>query len=110
MGTEVLFQQDKYHFYGEIIMTRDVSESALVIEKELDRLLTQVELDNFLARVSQVMEIYEMFDNAAAAGLEYGQGYQDGFWAGRELDAKYQLAKVEIFLEKSKAYSERHRY
>ena len=91
-------------------MTRDVRELASIVEKELDSFLTQVEVDNFIARASQVMEIYELFDNAAAAGLEYGQGYQDGFWAGRRLDAKYQLAKVEIFLEKSKAYSERHTY
>lgn len=91
-------------------MTRDIRESASIIEKELNKFLTQVELDNFLARASQVMEIYELFDKAAATGSEYGQGYQDGFWAGRRLDAKYQLAKVEIFLEKSKAYSERHKY
>ena len=90
-------------------MTRDVRELASIVEKELDNFLTQVEVDNFIARASQVMEIYELFDNAAAAGMEYGQGYQDGFWAGRRLDAKYQLAKVEIFLEKSKAYSERHK-
>ena len=91
-------------------MTRDIRESALIIEKELSKFLTQVELDNFMARASQVMEIYELFDKAAAEGMEYGQGYQDGFWAGRQLDAKYQLAKVEIFLEKSKAYSERQKY
>ena len=76
-------------------------ESLFVIEKELDELLAQGELDDFLARASQVMEIYEMFDKAATVNSEYSQGYQDGFWAGRALDTKYQLAKVEAIVERS---------
>ena len=82
-------------------MAVDGMESAFVVEKELGELLAQVKLDEFLAMASQVMEIYEMFDEAVAAGLEYGQGYQDGFWAGRKLNAKYQLAKIESIVEKS---------
>jgi len=65
------------------------------INEELDWVLAQVELDDYLAMASQVMEIYEMFDKADAVGPDYGQGYRDGFWAARKLDAKYQLAKME---------------
>jgi len=76
-------------------VTREAMESALEIHEELDRVMTQVELEDYLSMASQTMEIYEMFDKAGAVGSDYGQGYQDGFWAGRKLDAKYQLAKME---------------
>jgi len=41
-----------------------------------------------------------MFDRAVERGIDYGQGYQDGFWAGRELDAKYQRARLESMVER----------
>jgi hypothetical protein len=85
-------------------VTRDGAESTFAVKEELDKLLTQVKFDDFLAKASQVMEIYEMFDKATAVSSEYGQGYQEGFWAGRKLDAKYQLAKVESIMEKSSDY------
>ena len=65
----------------------------------LEKMLTQLGLEDFLAHASQVMETYEMFDRAVERGTDYGQGYQDGFWAGRELDAKYQWAKLESITE-----------
>ena len=76
-------------------------ESTFAIHEELDRILTQLELEDYLSMASQTMEIYEMFDKAGAIGSNYGQGYQDGFWAGRQLDAKYQLAKMESIKEKN---------
>ena len=81
-------------------MTRRELEPAYDIHKELDQVLTQVEMEDYLAMASQTMEIYEMFDKAGAVGSSYGQGFQDGFWAGRKLDAKYQLAKMESIKEK----------
>jgi len=75
-------------------------ESAFEIHEELDRVSNQLQLEDYLAMASQVMEIYEMFDKASAVSSDYGQGYQDGFWAGRKLDAKYQLAKMESITEK----------
>lgn len=89
-------------------MTRDGMESVFTIERELATLLTQVKIDDYLAMVSKAMEIYEMFDEAVAINSEYGRGYQDGFWAACELDAKYQLAKVESIMEKSSAYFEHY--
>ena len=76
-------------------------ESTSAIHEELDRILTQLELEDYLSMASQTMEIYEMFDKAGAIDSNYGQGYQDGFWAGRQLDAKYQLAKMESIKEKN---------
>jgi hypothetical protein len=81
-------------------VTREEMESASAIHEELDRVMTQVELEDYLSMASQTMEIYEMFDKAGANGPDYGQGYQDGFWAARKLDAKYQLAKMESIKEK----------
>jgi len=75
-------------------------ESTAAINEELDQVLVQVELEDYLSMASQTMEIYEMFDKACAVGSDYGQGYQDGFWAARKLDAKYQLAKMESLKEK----------
>jgi len=81
-------------------VTRDGMKSTVAIHEELDRVLTQVELEDYLSMASQAMEIYEMFDKADAIGSDYGQGYQDGFWTGHKLDAKYQLAKMESIEEK----------
>ena len=85
-------------------MTRDGIESAFVIEEKLNKLLGQVKFEDFLAMASQTMEIYEMFDRAANVSPEYGRGYEDGFWAARQLDAKYQLVKMESIMEQSSAY------
>lgn len=81
-------------------MTRGELETTSNIHEELEQVLTQVELEDYLAMASQTMEIYEMFDKAGAVGSDYGQGFQDGFWAARKLDAKYQLAKMESIKEK----------
>lgn len=87
-------------------MVRDGVESTFAVEEKLKQLSAQIEFEGFLTMASQVMEIYEMFDKAAAVSPEYCKGYQDGFWAGRELDAKCQLAKIESIVEKSSAYLE----
>ena len=81
-------------------MAIDGMEPTDAIQNELDQFLTQLELEDYLSIASQTMEIYEMFDRATAIDANYGQGYQDGFWAGRQLDAKYQLAKMKSINEK----------
>ena len=85
-------------------MTRDGIESAFVVEEKLNKLLGQVRFEDFLAMASQAMEIHEMFDRATTISPEYGQGYEDGFWAARQLDAKYQLVKMESIMEQSSVY------
>jgi len=82
-------------------MTKDGMESTFTIHEELDRISTQLELENYLSMASQTMEIHEMFDKAGAIGSNYGQGYQDRLWAGRQLDTKYQLTKMESIKEKT---------
>ena len=84
-------------------MTSNGMTSNYAMHEDLERVLTQVQLEDFLSNASQTMEIYEMFDRAIAEGTDYGQGYRDGFWAARELDAKYQLAKLESIAEKTSA-------
>ena len=81
-------------------MTKRGLEPTCDIHEELEQVVTQVEMEDYLAMASQTMEIYEMFDKAGAVGSDYGQGFQDGFWAARKLDAKYQLAKMESLKEK----------
>jgi len=81
-------------------MTKRGLEPTCDIHEELEQVVTQVELEDYLAMASQTMEIYEMFDKAGAVGSDYGQGFQDGFWAARKLDAKYQLAKMESIKDK----------
>jgi hypothetical protein len=81
-------------------MTNDRMASILAMHEGLERVFNQIALEDFLSNASQTMEIYEMFDRAVAKGESYGQGYQDGFWAGRELDAKYQQARLESMTER----------
>ena len=81
-------------------MTIGGFKSNRAIHEELDWISTKMQFEDCLSTASQVMEIYEMFDKAAAVGFCYGQGYQDGFWAGRKLDAKYQLARIKSISEK----------
>jgi len=81
-------------------MTNDGMKSSVAIQEEFDRISAQVEFEDFLAMASQVMKIYEMFDRAIAQGSDYARGYESGFWAGRELDAKYQLGRMESITEK----------
>ena len=81
-------------------MTDDGMTSIQAILEDLHRVFNQIAFEDFLSNASQTMEIYEMFDRAAAQGESYGQGYQDGFWAGRELDAKYQQARLESMTER----------
>jgi hypothetical protein len=78
-------------------------KSVFISKRELDKLLIQVKIDDYLSMASKTMEIYEMFDEAFAINSDYGKGYQDGFWAAYELDAKYQLARMESLIEKSLA-------
>ena len=80
-------------------MTEDRIISNNTTHEEVEKVLIQLGFEDFLSNASQVMEIYEMFDRAADRGTNYEQGYQDGFWAGRELDTKYQQAKLESFTE-----------
>jgi len=81
-------------------MLKEEMESTFAIHEELERIVAQLETENYLSMASQTMEIYEMFDKASAIGSNYGRGYQDGFWAGRQLDAKYQMAKMESIKDK----------
>jgi len=81
-------------------MIKDGVESTFDIHEALERIFAQLETENYLSMASQTMEIYEMFDKASSVGSNYGRGYQDGFWAGRQLDAKYQLAKMESIKDK----------
>jgi hypothetical protein len=90
-------------------VTRDGREPGFTILDELDDMLIQLEFEETISRASQVMEIYEMFDKAAAVNSEYGQGYKDGFWSGLRLDAKYQLAKVRSVMEKTSVYLDQYR-
>ena len=74
--------------------------AAPVRRDELERIAAEVGFEDFLSMASEVMETHEMFDHASTKGSEYAQGYRDGFWAGRELDCKYRLARIESVTEK----------
>jgi len=58
-------------------------------QQELGRLNAQIELEWQMSLASERMEIYELFEQAERHGSGYGQGFQDGFWAGRQLYQKY---------------------
>lgn len=88
-------------------MKTDEMRSIRDIHDQLEWISAQIELEDCLSKASQAMEIYERFDKAHARGKEYALGYQEGFWAGRELDAKYQLARIESIAEKQETILEK---
>ena len=61
----------------------------LEYQKELGRLNAEIQLEETMSLASEAMEIYELFEEAERKGDGYGKGFQDGFWAGRELYQKY---------------------
>ncbi len=73
---------------------------APVRRDEQERITAEVRFEDFLSMASEVMETHEMLDHASTKGPEYTQGYRDGFWAGRELDCKYRLARIESITHK----------
>ena len=81
-------------------MKTDNVNSIRGIDEQLDWISTQIELEDCLAKASHTMEMHEKFDRAQTRGEEYALGYREGFWAGHELDVKYQLAKIESIAEK----------
>lgn len=88
-------------------MTTEGTESIREVQERLDWIKTQIELEACLSKASQAMEIYEKFDEAHVKGEEYALGFKEGFWAGRELDAKYQLARIESIAEKQETLLEK---
>ena len=81
-------------------MTVDEIKSIRTIHEQLDWIKTQIELEDCLSKASYAMEVYERFDKAYARGKEYALGYQEGFWAGHELDVKSQMARIKSIVEK----------
>jgi len=67
---------------GKTIMDRQY-------QKEIGRLNAQIELEYEMSLASEAMETSELFDQANNQGYDYGEGFQDGFLAGRRLYQKY---------------------
>lgn len=67
---------------------------------ELDRINTELELENAMSEASEEMEIEEILSRARLHGDSYGAGFEDGFWAGRQLLIKYMQAEREASHEK----------
>ena len=65
-------------------------------QKELERLNLELALEFEMSWASERMEICELFEKAEQEGDDYGNGYADGFWAGRELQLKYMLSNTEV--------------
>lgn len=65
------------------------------LQNELARIKAQIQLESEMSRASEQMEIYELFEQAESYGNGYSKGFQDGFWAGRELFQKYRVADYE---------------
>ena len=53
--------------------------------KELDRINAEMVIEREIAQASEEMQMRELFDEATEHGEAYSQGYQDGFWEGREV-------------------------
>ena len=53
-------------------------------QKGLDTVNAQLNFENDLEKASKTMLLSELFDEAKSHGESYYQGFQDGFWKGRD--------------------------
>ena len=72
------------------------ANSCKLYQQELERLNLELALEFEMSWASERMEICELFEKAEQEGNDYGNGYADGFWAGRELLLKYMLSNTEV--------------
>ena len=68
-------------------------------DKETAKLDAELALGDDLAELSQYMEIREALDEATKHGFEYGHGFEDGFWQGREIMVKYDVARSQAITD-----------
>ena len=77
-------------------------ERGLSFQQELEHLNLELAMEFEMSWASERMEICELFDKAEEGSVDYGQGYADGFWLGRQLLLKYMLAGSEASENKHK--------
>ena len=67
---------------------------------DLKRINAEMAFEDELALASEQMEAYELFDQADQCGDIYSKGYREGFWAGRGLQRKLDVARTDSLNQK----------
>ena len=74
---------------------------------ELDQLRTDIRIEDFLSIVSEKFETFELCEAARLRGIEFGDGFLEGFIAGQELRIKYDTAREQSINQKHEELYER---
>lgn len=82
-------------------------ESNPEYKKELDRLNTEIEIEDEVAKVSDQLEMQEIMEKAYQKGEEFGKGYSDGFIAGVRFFYVKEASKWKARQEKLDAFNKK---
>jgi len=76
--------------------------------RELERLNTELQLEDEMAKASEQMEMQGLMERAYVKGEAYGKGYSDGFIAGVKFFHEKEAAKWISRKEKYDDFNRRH--
>lgn len=76
--------------------------------QELERLNTEIQLEDEMAKASEQMEMQDLMEKAYEKGDAYGKGYSDGFVAGVKFFYGKEASKWASRKEKYKEFYRRH--
>ena len=74
---------------------------------ELDQIWAEIEYEDELSELSEQMEAQEIIDRAYLRSDLFGEGFYDGFFAGRQLFLKYEIARIKSIRQKHGQLSKR---
>jgi hypothetical protein len=76
-------------------------------KREVDQLRADIKIEDFLSYVSEEFEALELCKAARLRGIEFGEGFLEGFFAGQELRIKYDAAREQSINQKHEELYER---
>ena len=76
-------------------------------KREVDQLREDIKIEDFLSNVNEKFEALELCEAARLRGIEFGEGFLEGFVAGQELRIKYDTAREQSINQKHEELYER---
>lgn len=69
-------------------------------KRELDHISSEIDTEDDIADLLEQFEAQEMLDNAYLRGEAFGDGFYEGFLAGRALSYRYERTRGESITQK----------
>ena len=70
------------------------------LQKELDRINTELDLEDAMENASDIMEIREKFEQSQIRGIEYAHGYYDAWWESANYYEKHRAERMKSIEQK----------